>query len=72
MVFHPVLTTLGAAERAKSDYAAVDVESTLTCARCGSAFRPYRAWQRFCSPECRNGFHTAERTAAVRAARGPA
>ncbi len=32
-------------------------EMRMKCDECGKEFRPTTAWQRFCSPTCRNAFH---------------
>ena len=34
------------------------MEPTLQCERCGNEFTPRKWWARFCSLECRNGFHS--------------
>jgi len=41
----------------------------VTCDQCGAPFKARRGWARFCSPRCRNAWHSAMRPDAVREAR---
>lgn len=41
----------------------------VTCDQCSTPFMPRRGWARFCSPRCRNAWHSAMRPEAVREAR---
>lgn len=43
-----------------SDAAGV-APAEMTCAECGSPFKPRRSWQERCSKKCRNAFHGLER-----------
>ncbi len=36
------------------------------CRACRSPFTPRRAWQHFCSPKCRNAWHTSMTPEAMR------
>jgi hypothetical protein len=33
----------------------------MRCDHCGKEFRPTTTWQRFCKPECRDGWHNQQK-----------
>lgn len=46
--------------------AAKPSEAGKSCRACQSQFQPRRAWQHFCSPKCRNAWHTSMTPEAMR------
>lgn len=65
----PLIAQVQRDEEAKRKYLADLEAETRDCECCGQPFRVTRAWQKFCSPNCRSRqFGWIKRTAKVREA----